>query len=103
MSAHVANVLHLAKGDVIDIMEDDGEYFLYVRLRMPYVGKHEGMVFPSKIGCRSYRSCSKRLSKHILQVCGAHKKVKLCVGEQMAHSTYGVMLPIVTKLLLDYE
>ena len=40
ISARVAKHLQLSRGDVLDIMIDQDEFYLYVRLRSPN-GRHE--------------------------------------------------------------
>lgn len=42
ISARVSKLLELSHGDVIDIMDGQGEIYLYVKHRVPVVGRHEG-------------------------------------------------------------
>lgn len=47
ITSHIAKQLHLSRGDVLDIMSENGELYLYVRYRSPTGGRHEACVFPS--------------------------------------------------------
>ena len=41
ISARVAGILSLQKGDVIDVMDGGEEFYIYVKLHAPTVGRHE--------------------------------------------------------------
>lgn len=98
ISARVAKHLQLSRGDVLDIMIDQDEFYLYVRLRSPN-GRHEAMVFPTNKAGNHFRTSSSRLCTAILQKCKTTDKAKLCVGEP-TENEYGKLLPIITKYLL---
>lgn len=98
ISARVAKHLQLSRGDVLDIMIDQDEFYLYVRLRSPN-GRHEAMVFPTNKAGNHFRTSSSRLCTAILQECKTTDKAKLCVGEP-TENEYGKLLPIITKYLL---
>lgn len=99
ISARVAKHLQLSRGDVLDIMIDQDEFYLYVRLRSPN-GRHEACVFPSNRQGKHFRASSKRLCSAILDVSGVTDKARLCVGEPKESQYHGTLLPIITKLLL---
>lgn len=103
IASNVAKILNLSHGDVLDIMIDKPEYYLYVKYRADEkVGKHESTIFPTNKG-NHYRTSSCKLCSTILNECGISDKsdkAKLCVGEPIHDSQYGVLLPIITQLLL---
>lgn len=99
ITACVAKHLQLSRGDVLDIMIDQDEFYLYVRFRSPINGRHEATVFPTNKKGNHFRTSSSRLCTAILRECKATDKAKLCVGEPVA-SRYGTLLPIITKHLL---
>lgn len=67
ISAHVARKLSLAPGDVIDIMHEYGEWYIYVKLRAgSYTGRHIGRVWATSHGKGTFRTCSKKLVKAVL-------------------------------------
>lgn len=99
ISAHVAKHLQLSRGDVVDIMIDQDEFYLYVRFRSPINGRHGAMVFPTNKMGNHFRTSSSRLCAAILRECRTTDKAKLCVGEPV-ESQYGTLLPIITKYLL---
>ncbi len=67
ISAHIARKLSLAPGDVIDIAENGGELYLYVKLRAgSYIGRHSGTVWSTANGKGTFRTCSKSITKTML-------------------------------------
>ena len=100
ITSHIAKQLHLSRGDVLDIMSENGELYLYVRYRSPTGGRHEACVFPSNRQGKHFRASSKRLCSAILDVSGVTDKARLCVGEPKESQYHGTLLPIITKLLL---
>lgn len=100
ITSHIAKQLHLSRGDVLDIMSENGELYLYVRYRSPTGGRHEACVFPSNRQGKHFRASSKRLCSAILDVSGVTDKARLCVGEPKESQCHGTLLPIITKLLL---
>lgn len=100
ITARVAKSLNLRHGDVIDIMLDAHEWYLYVKHRAPTVGRHEGMAFRSNgRGCH-FRVWSKTLCNAILSECNVCGKVKLCVGEPVKLCVYGKALPVIIKNII---
>lgn len=100
ISARVAKSLGLACGDVIDIMEDHGEYYLYIKHHAPVVGRHEGMVMRSNKSGNHFIAHSVTLSRYILSKCDLYNSARLCCGEALTLPNHGTALPIITKLLL---
>lgn len=67
ISARIAHTLSLAPGDVIDIVEEKGEWYLCVKLRAgSYIGQHGGRVWPTSRGKGSFRVWSKPIVKAVL-------------------------------------
>ena len=100
ISARVSKSLGLAHGDIVDIMEGQGETYLYVKHRAPVVGKHEGMVFRSNKNGHHYVASSITLCRYILSRCGGGDKVRLCCGTPVELQHYGTALPIIIKYIL---
>lgn len=101
ISASVAKALSLAHGDVIDIMDEQGEFLLFVKHRAPVVGRHVGMVFSTKKKSNHFRTSSVKLCRFIHHRCGATAdKVSLCVGIPVEIKHYGTALPIIINHIL---
>ncbi|MBQ9076266.1 MAG: hypothetical protein IJY31_00260 [Muribaculaceae bacterium] len=101
ISARVSKLLALAHGDVIDIMADKGETYLYVKHRAPLIGRHEGMVFRSNKNGKHCKASSVRLCSFIIRKSGAPGNiVRLCCGDPVMLSHYGTALPIIIKHIL---
>ena len=100
ITSHVARRLRLTAGDVVNIMTDGEEYYLYVQYRAPLQGRYEGAVFPSNRNGNHFRTCSKRICIRILEECRAVDRARLCVGTPVESEYYGILLPIITKHLL---
>lgn len=104
ISARVSKSLNLRHGDVIDIMEDQCETYLYVKYHAPIVGKHEGMVFRSNKGGNHCVASSITLCRYIIQLCVSEQsktnKVRLCCGEPITLQNYGIVIPIIMKHIL---
>lgn len=100
ISARVAAQLNLQSGDVIDIAESGGEYYLYIHHHAPAVGHHEATVYNTNKRGKHFRTHSVRLCRALLSVSGSGRNiVRLCVGEPQLHNL-GTILPIITKLPL---
>jgi len=101
ISAHVAKELSLRRGDVLDVVDDGDEIYLYVKFRAPVVGRHEAVCFPTKTGGRHFRTWSKRLCRAMMTICGIGGNVlRLPVGEQ-ACVMGTVALPIIYKAVIE--
>lgn len=92
-------VLHLklSAGDVIDILTNGEEFYLYVKHREPMVGMHKGTIRLSGRYGRFCRAWSVRLCRVILEECKVNDVARLSVGEMITDDKYGNMLPIITK------
>lgn len=102
ISSRVSKSLGLINGDIIDIMEDQNETYLYVKHRLPVIGRHEGKVFCSNKSGHYFVASSITLCRYILTKCKASEKVSLCCGSPITLSSFGIALPIITKNILDY-
>lgn len=100
ISARVSKLLELSHGDVIDIMDGQGEIYLYVKHRVPVVGRHEGMVFRSNKNGNHCIASSVMLCRYIITRCGESGKVRLCCGTPVELQHYGKALPIIIKYIL---
>lgn len=100
ISARVSKLLSLANGDVIDIMEGGCETYLYVKLRAPLIGRHEGMVFRSNKNGHHCVASSITLCRYIMSRCGGGDKVRLRCGTPVELQHYGTALPIIIKYIL---
>lgn len=85
ITARVSNVIGIEDGDVIDLAEDRGEYYLYVRVKASdAIGKHEGRCRSTKRcknGSRNFRAYSKRLCDFVLSRSGSQGKVRVPTGK----------------------
>lgn len=101
ISSNISKQLGLNNGDVIDIMVDRGEYYLYVKHRAPLSGRHEGMVMKSNRYGMHYVASSIKICKYMLNLCQCKDDIlKLPVGEAVDIETCGTALPIITRLKL---
>ena len=84
ISAHIARKLSLAPGDVIDIAQKSGEWYLYVKLRSGnYAGRHEGRVWATANGKGTFRSYSKALATAVLSAAGATIRLRCPCGTEI--------------------
>jgi anaerobic selenocysteine-containing dehydrogenase len=100
ITARVAKSLGLQHGDIVDIMHDRGEWYLYIKYHAPVYGRHEGMAYRSNARGNHFRVWSKALCNAILKECQASDKVKLCVSDPVDLYIYGKALPIIIKYIL---
>ena len=100
ITSNVARHLHLRRGDVVDILSDGYEYYLYVKLRAPVGGRHEAMVFPTNSRGNHFRASSRKLCAAILEASGENDKARLCIGVPVEDNLHGILLPIIIKYLL---
>ena len=83
ISAHIARRLTLTPGDVIGIAREDGEWYLYVRLRAgQYQGRHEGRVWATAHGKGTFRTASKTITRTILQAAGTETILRCPCGAE---------------------
>lgn len=84
ISAHIARRLSLAPGDVIDIVQDAGEWYLCVKLRSgSYVGRHDGRVWPTSNGKGTFRTWSRTLARAVLTASGATDLLRCPCGAEI--------------------
>ena len=100
ITSSIASRLRLSAGDVIDILTDGEEFYLYVKHRAPIAGKHKGKIRFTNHKGRHCRVWSVKLCKTILEECNVNDVASLSVGEMITDDQYGNMLPIITKHLL---
>ena len=87
ISAHIARELSLAPGDVIDIAQESGELYLYVKLRSGnYAGRHDGRVWATASGRGTFRTWSKVLAKAVLAAAGADTRLRCPCGSEIKHN-----------------
>ena len=84
ISAHIARRLALAPGDVIDIVHDSGEWYLYVKLRAgAYTGRHNGKVWATANGKGTFRTCSKALTNAVLSAAQTTGRLRCPCGAEV--------------------
>lgn len=101
ISARVVKALSIQEGDVLDIMADEGEYYLYVRFHAPVVGRHEATCFPTNPRSNHFRAWSSRLCRFMLEQSGSvADSVPLGLGMPVILPCLGIALPIICKHIL---
>lgn len=101
LTARVVRALNIIPGDVMDVLIDGSEYYLYVACHNTSSGRFEAQVFPSNKKGQHFRGSSKRLCKSILKLSGSEKKAALPCGEPEIDKYGRVLLPIIVKLNLS--
>ncbi len=100
ITARIAKHLHLKRGDVIDVLLDQGEFYLYVKCRATMNGQYGAAVYPTNRKGNHFRCSSKKLCNAILHECKIANEARLCIGEPFEHQHYGTLIPIITKHVL---
>lgn len=101
ITSNIASRLRLCAGDVIDILTDGEEFYLYVKHRAPVVvGKHEGAIYYSNRHGKHCRTSSVRLCREMIKVCNADGIARLSAGETVTDEDGRELIPIITKHLL---
>ena len=101
ITSRIVNALGIESGDVIDIMTQNGEFYLHISIRAADTcGRHEARCYPSHKGSRHFRAYSRRLSEAIMRDCGIRsdqlKQVSFNAGEIVEIN--GVKtIPIITR------
>lgn len=106
ITAKVVRILGLFPGDSIDIMDSDGEYYLYVAHRGADKtgGSYEAVCYKSNKlrGGRHLRAQSRRLCNAVLEICGHDKRAALPVGYAIEQDGR-VFVPLITRLNLNKQ
>jgi len=104
ITARIAKMLHMQRGDVIDVALSGGEYMLYVRMRHSQcTGRHEAAVMPTNKGKRennNFRAYSTRLCKAVYkEVFGNDYNgiAKFPAGHPTVFGPNGTGVPIITR------
>ena len=103
ITSHVAKLLELSEGDVIDVIKSDRELYIYVKWRnADIVGRHTARCYKTKsnVACANFRAFSVKLCASILDICGTDNVVRLPVGEQVNIEGIGIAVPLVTRINL---
>lgn len=102
LTARVVHALNILPGDVVDVLSDGEEYYLYVARHNvnTTLGSFEAQVFPSSKRGKHFRGSSRRLCKAMLELSGADKKAALPCGELTKDIDGRLLLPIIVKLNL---
>ncbi len=104
LTARVVRALNISPGDVVDVLSDGCEYYLYVTCHADNAsyGRYEAQVFPSKGkgGGLHFRGSSSRLCKAILSLCNATDKVALPCGQPVIDKLNRCLLPIIIRINL---
>ncbi len=94
---YLSSLLGLRDGDVIDILEDNGEYYIAVKFIQP-IGRHEATCHCANKSGSYLRCYSKKLTQKMADICNvATEKFSLFVGEQKEQLGYGTIVPLITK------
>lgn len=102
LTARVVRALDISPGDVVDVLNDGCEYYLYVahRFKAPPCGRFEAQVHPTNGRGLHYRGSSMRLCRPMLEACNAIEKAMLPCGEVITDSQGRLLLPIIVRLIL---
>lgn len=107
LTARVVRALDISPGDVVDILSDGCEYYLYVarHAHNAACGRFEAQVFPSKPkgGGLHFRGSSSRLCRAILSVSNAIDKAALPCGEMIVDNQGRKLLPVIVRLNLTQK
>lgn len=101
LSANVVSRLELREGDVISLLEDKSECYIYVQCRREdAIGSYSGVCRPSKQGSRHLRAHSSVLCSYLSSKLGG-KNIDLIVGELVTIPSVGNALPIIMRNRYD--
>ena len=105
LTARVVRALDISPGDVVDVLSDGNEYYLYVATHAENTscGRFEAQVYLSKPkgGGLHFRGSSTRLCKAMLAASHAVYKAALPCGEAFINDTGRRLLPIIVRLNLS--
>lgn len=99
ISAGLVRRLDINEGDVIDVAEYYGEYYLYVRHRAAEViGRHEAQCRRTNRCGRCLRAYSRRLCKALLALTkGEESEIRMPAGEMRELVTLGRSIALITR------
>lgn len=102
ITSHIVNALGIRKGDVLDIMHGDGEFYLYVAVNADDIscGRHQAQCYPSKQGAKHFRAYSRRLCSVMLRECGGDRRVSLAAGA-IAYINGHKAIHIITRKIIS--
>lgn len=102
LTARVVRALNIVPGDVVDVLSDGYEYYLYVAHHVSdtSLGRFEAQVFPSSKRGKHFRGSSRRLCKVMLNLAGADYKAALPCGDLIKDKDGRLLLPIIVKFNL---
>lgn len=88
ITSRLSKRLGIEAGDVIDILYDGMEFYVYVKEKgRALVGKHEGQCWPTSPRCTRYchnfRAYSRRLCERIISVAGTGSKARILAGGEI--------------------
>lgn len=95
ITAKVTSILSLKPGDAINIWEEDGEYYLYVKKRNAD-GKFMAICKENKKGSKYIRVWCKPLAEAVIKITGGDE-AHLMVGEPAWIENLGKALPLITR------
>ena len=104
LTARVVRALGISPGDVVDVLSDGYEYYLYVAChsRNTSRSRYEAQVFPSKPNAHSlhFRGSSSRLCRTMLAASNAIDKAALPCGDIIIDHLGRRLLPIIVRINL---
>lgn len=103
ITARIAKSLNIEEGDVVDILKDDRELYLYVKAKSnDLVGLHTNRCRSTrrKEGYRNFRANCKRLCDAIFEICHGSEVVQLAAGECFEMENIGLVVPLITRINL---
>ena len=100
ITSRLSKRLGIESGDVIDILFDGYEFYLYVREKgSTIIGKHEAQCHPTSPRCRrcrNFRVYSRRICERILRAAGVEDHARIIAGGD-ATLTQGKAVIIIPK------
>lgn len=106
ITSRIAKHLSLESGDVIDLIKDRGEVYIYIRHKSEsVVGRHKAQCRATHSQGRSryLRVNSIPLCRAIFDMCGECDVVKLAAGEPIELPVVGLAVPLITRVNLNYN
>lgn len=98
LSSHVVHILGISAGDVIDVLYDGSDYFLYVSHHATDIQglRYEATCYKAKRGGSSLRANSTRLCATILKIVKRQDIAALPVGNVITDSMGRKLLTLLT-------